>query len=203
MSLILEALRKLERDKDTPERGFLVTTHVPWAQTHRNSRLVGLAVLALALAVAALAAALWRGRGTPAGGRAVASPSPSSPSQSSPTASATPSGSPAIVARPSFVAPPLPLPSPPTTSGNHRSDRTLRPGVSAPPAASTPPPAPRAAAGPELRLNAISRQDDRPVAILNDRLVREGDVFDGIRVIRIGETEVEVEVRGQRRVLRF
>jgi hypothetical protein len=57
--------------------------------------------------------------------------------------------------------------------------------------------------GPELRLNAISRQDDRPVAILNDRLVREGDVFDGIRVIRIGETEVEVEVRGQRRVIRF
>ena len=32
------------------------------------------------------------------------------------------------------------------------------------------------------------------MAILNDRLVHEGDVFDGIRVIRIGETEVEIEV---------
>ena len=41
------------------------------------------------------------------------------------------------------------------------------------------------------------------MAILNERLVREGDVFDGIRVIRIGETEVEVEVGGKRRVIRF
>jgi hypothetical protein len=55
----------------------------------------------------------------------------------------------------------------------------------------------------ELRLNAISQQDGLPVAILNDRLVREGDVFDGIRVIRIGDAEVEVEVDGRRRVVRF
>jgi hypothetical protein len=41
------------------------------------------------------------------------------------------------------------------------------------------------------------------VAILNDRLVREGDAFDGIRVLRIGEAEVEVEVGGVRRVIRF
>ena len=64
--------------------------------------------------------------------------------------------------------------------------------------------APRAApAGLELRLNAISQQDGRPVAILNDRLVREGDIFDGIRVVRIGEAEVEVEVDGKRRIVRF
>ena len=199
MSLILEALRKLERDKDTPERGFLVTAHLPWAQAHKHSRLVGLAVLALALAVAALAAALWRGRGTPAGATVVASPSPSSPA----AAPAIQSGSPATAATPAVVAPPLPRPGPPATSGKLRSDRAERPESSAPAATSTPP-APRGgAAGPELRLNAISRQDDRPVAILNDRLVREGDLFDGIRVIRIGETEVEVEVQGQRRVIRF
>jgi hypothetical protein len=41
------------------------------------------------------------------------------------------------------------------------------------------------------------------VAILNDRLVREGDSFDGIRVIRIGEAEVEIEVHGERRLIRF
>jgi CRP-like cAMP-binding protein len=57
--------------------------------------------------------------------------------------------------------------------------------------------------GVELRLNAISQQDGRPVAILNDRLVREGDIFDGIRVVRIGEAEVEVEVDGKRRIVRF
>lgn len=57
--------------------------------------------------------------------------------------------------------------------------------------------------GVELRLNAISQQDGRPVAILNDRLVREGDIFDGILVVRIGEAEVEVEVDGKRRIVRF
>ena len=55
----------------------------------------------------------------------------------------------------------------------------------------------------DLRLNAISQRDGQPVALVNDRLVREGDSFDGVRVLRIGEAEVEVEVRGQRRVLRF
>ena len=41
------------------------------------------------------------------------------------------------------------------------------------------------------------------MALINERLVFEGDSFDGIRVIRIGEAEVEVEVKGERRVLRF
>ena len=54
-----------------------------------------------------------------------------------------------------------------------------------------------------LRLNAISQREGRPVALINERLVFEGDSFDGIRVLRIGEAEVEVEIRGQRRVLRF
>jgi len=55
----------------------------------------------------------------------------------------------------------------------------------------------------ELRLNAITQQDGRPVAVLNDRIVREGDSFDGIRVLRIGESEVEVEVHGERKVVKF
>ncbi|MFI4942881.1 MAG: hypothetical protein ACHP85_06440, partial [Burkholderiales bacterium] len=72
-----------------------------------------------------------------------------------------------------------------------------RPEVVAPAAA------PSAAVTDELRLSAISRRDGKPVALINDRLVFEGDSFDGVRVIRIGEAEVEVEVKGQRRVLRF
>ena len=56
----------------------------------------------------------------------------------------------------------------------------------------------------ELMLeDAITLRDGRPVALVNDRLVFEGDSFDGVRILRIGEAEVEVEVRGQRRVLRF
>jgi hypothetical protein len=58
--------------------------------------------------------------------------------------------------------------------------------------------------GPDsLRLNAITTRDGRSVALIGDRLVFEGDSFEGVRVIRIGEAEVEVEVRGERRILRF
>jgi hypothetical protein len=68
------------------------------------------------------------------------------------------------------------------------------------------PPVPSRASAPgtdELRLNAISQRDGRPVALINDRLVFEGDAFDGVKILRIGEAEVEVEERGRRRVLRF
>jgi hypothetical protein len=55
----------------------------------------------------------------------------------------------------------------------------------------------------DVRLNAISQKDGRPVALINDHLVFEGDSVDGVKVLRIGEAEVEVEIRGERRVLRF
>ena len=41
------------------------------------------------------------------------------------------------------------------------------------------------------------------MAILNDRLVHEGDSFDGVKVIRIDEASVEVEVQGRRRTVGF
>jgi hypothetical protein len=39
--------------------------------------------------------------------------------------------------------------------------------------------------------------------MLSDRLVFEGDSFDGMRVVRIGATEVELEIDGERRVVGF
>jgi hypothetical protein len=193
VSLILEALRKLERDKDAPERGFVVMTHVPWAQGGRGrSRLVGIAVLALAVAAGALAMALWRGAsGKPAGPDAKsASPSPLPPSGAITSGPASP--------RPAFEAKALAI----ETLGRVVATAPVSPSpTSATSSAAPTPPQPPATS--DLRLHAISRQDNQPVAVLNDRLVREGDAFDGIRVIRIGETEVEVEVRGQRRILTF
>jgi hypothetical protein len=41
------------------------------------------------------------------------------------------------------------------------------------------------------------------VAVLNDRLVREGDSFDGVTVVRIGTSDIEIEVRGRRLVIEF
>ena len=56
---------------------------------------------------------------------------------------------------------------------------------------------------PDLVLNAISERDGHAVALINDRLVREGDEFDGVKILHIGEAEVEVERAGRRSVIRF
>ena len=57
----------------------------------------------------------------------------------------------------------------------------------------------------QLRLEAITMRDDGPVAIVSGRIVREGDVFDGIAVVRIGATEIELLIQAEARtlVLRF
>jgi hypothetical protein len=74
----------------------------------------------------------------------------------------------------------------------------------APGAEDAPPPAGEPRTPPDdIRLSAISEKDGRPVALINDHLVFEGDSVDGVKILRIGEAEVEVEVRGRRRVLRF
>jgi hypothetical protein len=56
---------------------------------------------------------------------------------------------------------------------------------------------------PEFRLTAISSRDGHPIALLNDRLVREGDRFDEVTILRINETSVEIEVRGKRQTVGF
>jgi hypothetical protein len=126
------------------------------------------------------------------------------------------------------VAPPIRLSQPPAASTRERPVVPARslaqaaspgaPATAAPAAQSNPAAASAAKPAPEPaqpaavpsrpesdepRLTAISQRDGKPVALINDRLLFEGDSVDGIRVIRIGEAEVEIEVKGQRRILRF
>ncbi len=87
------------------------------------------------------------------------------------------------------------------------------PTVAAPASATAPTPAPQAmpavpaAAVPRLAapfvLQAISSRDGRPVAVLNGRTLFEGDVFEGITVIKIGADSVEIEVDGKVQIIRF
>jgi hypothetical protein len=74
----------------------------------------------------------------------------------------------------------------------------------------SPAPAPQGIAEPvaetdpqALVLEAIADRNGERVAVLSGRLVREGDVFGATRVLRIGNSEVEIETSGVRRVLRF
>jgi hypothetical protein len=203
VSLILDALKKLEREKEMPDRGFLVLSHLPWALGSRHS----FTVLALILLGFGLLAGGGLGLWIATRGKAPAAPAASpaaKPSASSdlpanrpvPDVAAPP---PRSSAAPSPVGAPEASRPSPASGGQERSPARPRDAAEgSPPAGAAPDPA-----RVEFRLNAITVQDGHPVAILNDRLVREGDSFGGIRVIRIGEAEVEIEVRGERRLIRF
>jgi len=189
VSLILEALRKLEREKDVREPGVLVVGSVPWGGG--RSRLSLVLLLAASIVVALTAAGSWLlRRPTPARieppGRAPAPSAAEAPSPPAATAGGAPPASPAAAPAPRRLDVPSgasPSGGAPTAASTETSARRLSPGG--------------------IRLTAISRRDGRPVALINDRLAFEGDSFDGIKVLRIGETEVEVEVGGRRLVLRF
>lgn len=87
--------------------------------------------------------------------------------------------------------------------------RSIEPRPSLAAAAATPalrPDLPSRAAGstPPLVLQAISERDSRPIAIINDQLVREGDKVGPARVLRIGPDSVEVLLEnGKHDTVRF
>jgi hypothetical protein len=182
VSLILEALKKVERERATPEqRGFLVLGPAAWAPARSNAGWI-LGIVAAAGIAGGVVYALTRPD---------TAPTAAAPAFEVPTGPA---------ARPPDIAPEGPPATaawqPPAPSEARRSAPPASAATVPPPPAATPP-------GPVLALNAISAQDGVPIAVINDRVVREGDRFDGVRVLRIGAAEVEVEIAGARRVLRF
>jgi hypothetical protein len=193
VSLILDALKKLEHEKDAREPGVLVVGSVPWGERRRSRLPLALAATAL---VALAFAGWWWLRPTPH--PTAAGPVPVSPA---------PTSSPLVAGTPTAPPPPQTL-APSSTASAPPARRPAVPMLDETPGPPARPEGAAAAAGTrtapdDLRLNAITRRDGRPVALVNDRLVFEGDSFDGVRILRIGEAEVEVEVRGQRRILRF
>ena len=201
MSLILEALRKLEREKAAGDRGFVVLSQVPW--TRGRTGRGGFAWLALlaVLAGVGLTVAWLRWSTVPAKPLSTAA---------GPPVAASAVAAPATIPTPVAGAPAVPLPRTGTVPAQPGTTSPRTGPAAAPLAADSAAESPavdNAVAAPpkkgELRLNAISQRDGQPVAIVNDRLVREGDSFDGIKVLRIGEAEVEIEIGGERRTLKF
>ena len=181
MSLILEALRKREREKQAPERGFLVMAETPWTPAR------GLGVWAIVTA-AALAFGL---------GAAFASLHPLARSSSAQIAPAA-----TLAATPRMAMPAAPFLT--LLPGVARAT----PAPVTPEAPSSLPGATLASAPPSptatrLVLQAISERDGQPVALISDHLLHEGDSLDGARLLHIGETEVELEQDSQRLTLRF
>jgi hypothetical protein len=186
VSLVLEALKKLDREKGRDERGFVVMAAAPWP-TRAARRWPAWAALGIATAGAVAAALALRTTPAPP----VLPAPPAAAVTIRPAASVT-----ATV--PATVAPPVPAPARRET----REDTAHTKAPAATLAVAPPSPAPRPAE-PELRLQAISERDGQPIAIINDHLVRVGDEVDGLRVLAIRGAEVDVEVRGRRTTLRF
>ena len=221
MSLILEALRKLDREKQAPDRGMVVVGPSAWATARERGPLTGAAAVVLAVgAVAAVVGVIWLLRGhQPARQttQAAAVPTAAVPAATAPGPAGVAETRPAPQAPILRTAPAKPGPSVKAAPTREATPRTaaVEPDQPAsgeeeaagaaegPPARETARVAERKPAPGTVSLQAISAQDGHPVAILNDRLVREGDSFDGIRVVRIGADEVEIEVHGRRRVVKF
>jgi hypothetical protein len=186
VSLVLEALKKLDREKGRDERGFVVMAAAPWP-TRAARRWPAWAALGIATAGAVAAVLALRTSPAP-----TALPAP-------PAAVVTPRPAESVAATVvATVAPPVPAPGRRET----REDAADTKAPAATLAAAPSPLAPRPA-DPELRLQATSERDGQPIAIINDHLVRVGDEVDGIRVLAIRGAEVDVEVRGRRTTLRF
>lgn len=190
MSLVLEALKKLDREKGRDERGFVVMAAAPWP-TRAARRWPAWAALGVATAGAMVA--VWSVRTRPA------APPP-------PPASAAVAAAP-VVARPD-PAPVVETPAPPTpvtkvATTPAPSAPVRRERVDASPLAEPTPATPATPPPPAFVLQAISERNGQPIAIINDHLVRVGDEVDGMRVIAIRLDEVDVEVRGRRTTLRF
>jgi hypothetical protein len=235
MSFILDALKKLEREKRSAEPEVVMVGPVAWGGRDRRPGSWRLAAAA-GVVVAAIAALAWWALGS---GDERPTPLPAGTGPGSGHVSLpAPGGQTSPAEAPASQVPPTRPSAPPRREAGGRlpelSPPRPEPPGGPPPSASGPPsplPAlvgppvsgeeaaaaePRSTAledppvvaeddtrGPEFRLTAISERDGEPIALLNDRLVREGDRFGDVVVVRIGATEVEIEVKGERRVIGF
>jgi len=184
MSFILDALRKV--DEGNRRSGEVLppvaaVERLRNERLHRRRQLGAMAVIAV-LSAAATALILRKPPG----------PEPVQPS--APAQPATVVESPIVDAKiPSAdAAVPERAPDPPRPAERAAAAPT---GKTATPVASEakPPPGP-----PQLVLQGTSVLDGRPVAVVSDRRVFEGDTIDGAVVIRIEERSVVLEFEGRR-----
>lgn len=186
MSLVLDALRRVERPESQPGTvGVTVSSFRP-ARRRSNLRFLFFGVIAGGLLVLV--------SGTPsrdAGSQPIPAVGVPAPTQVGVPPGAGVKALPQPV-NPSSVSRPS-LRNLPAMSASATRHAAANEGVLA-----------AKATLPAFLLQAISERDGHPVAIINDVLVKEGDLVGGARIVRIGAETVELLLaNGKRDVVRF
>jgi hypothetical protein len=195
MSLVLDALRRVEKSDGGP--GSVGVS----VGSYRSRRLSRASMLLPLLLGAGTAAAFLYPFGRSSDKPAVNG----SANQSQPPSSVVPPNVAPVAAR-SVSSPQLPTPEPPVASATIAANRTPRvESVSTTAKAKRSPAGSVAAAGPQtLVLQATSEREGRPIAMVSDQLVREGDTIGGARIVKIGAESIDVLFEsGRREVVRF
>lgn len=186
MSLVIEALRRVEKtDARTGSIGAAVASYRPAPRSRGSLVPLLLGLLTGGALVFLLGAQSRNGADVSArsGDDASALPPPARPLKG---AAGLP---PPLIIEPAVrSAEPGPSLAAPSPAPDIRPDRSTRAAAPMPP----------------LVLQAISERDSRPIAIISDQLVREGDKVGAARVLRIGRDSVEVLLEnGQHDTVRF
>lgn len=200
MSLVLEALRRVEKpDTQAGVVGVAVPSYRPAPRRRRTLWPLAFGLGAGGLLVLAFGPA---SRPAPAPGAAPPGRPPLGAEASTRTARGGAGLPPPLIIEsepPNRVAPTRPAEADLDRSGSNRGAATAEPRrePSRRPAASS-------AAAPAFVLQAISERDAKPIAVINDQLVQEGDRIGVARVVKIGTETVEIVLdSGVRDLVRF
>jgi hypothetical protein len=186
VSLVIEALRRVEKVDTRPGTvGAFVTSYRPPARPRPSTAPLLLGLLTGGVAIFFFSAPR---------------PSPNVPARTNDAPLPTrPKGA-------AGLPPPLIIESALRPAAAPRTDDTLHrlPPVAAKTEAFAAAVVPGTAPKTEFVLQAISERDSRPIAIINDQLVREGEKLGSARILHIAADSVEVMLEsGARETVRF
>lgn len=200
MSLVLEALRRVEKpDAQAGIVGVAVPSYRPVSRKRRS-----LWPLALGLGAGGLLVLAFGPASRPAAAPD-APPEPARPRTETTTRTARGGAGlpPPLIIEPTNRRA-APRPEGGAAADLDRSDSTRRARLADPRPELSRPSAPGTSRTPAFVLQAISERDSKPIAVINDQLVKEGDRLAGALVVKIGAETVEIVLdSGARDLVRF
>jgi hypothetical protein len=198
MSLVLEALRRIDRPDEKVEAISIAMSSRRRARHRAERRVVAPLLLGVFVGLGAILTVEFAGRQ----GVTTRSVQAGEPARSTKGAAAVPPMALATGIAERHPGPASPLSSAPPAPKDFLSETSTPANaiVGAAPPRSRTLPTPE----PDLVLQATSERDGKPIAIINDVVVREGELLGRARIVRIDRDSVEVlRESGKKEVVRF